>query len=47
MQKQDQSNQSIFDAKPLWETPELVEADVTSATLAGGATNLDITTASS
>lgn len=41
MLQQDQSTQPVADSKPLWETPELVVADVSSATLAGGANNID------
>ena len=47
MQQQTQSSQPVADAKPQWETPELVEADVTSVTLSGGATNVDASTFSS
>lgn len=39
MQQQQQTTEPIADAKPLWETPELVAADVTSATLAGPPNN--------
>jgi hypothetical protein len=41
MQQQQQTTEPTVDAKPLWETPELVVADVASATLAGGINNLD------
>jgi hypothetical protein len=46
-QQQQQTGEATVEAKPLWETPELVAADVTSATLAGGTNNLDGPSASS
>ena len=41
MQQQAQATQSMTDAVPQWEAPELIQMDVTSATLAGGASNAD------
>lgn len=39
MHQQQQTTEPTVDAKPLWETPELVVADVASATLAGPINN--------
>lgn len=41
MQQQDQATQPMIESVPLWEAPELIQMDVSSSTLAGGASNAD------
>lgn len=46
MQQQDHVTPPVTDAKPQWEAPELVAAEVNAATLNGGSTQFDAGTQS-